>query len=251
MRRYHLPMIARIEGRLLSIQSGAALVRVAMGDSVGGAVPGGHSGGMSGGGGQSGGGAHSGSGLTYEVLLTGYTAARLGGSIDQMVTLHTLHWLEGSAQGASMFPRLAGFMSPEDRRFFELFTTCKGIGHRKALRAMTLSTGQIASAIADRDVALLKSLSEIGARTAETIVATLHGKVDAFVSADAYGDASGEAAAAAPTSGLAREAMEVLMQLGESRAQVVAWIDQAMRESDRPTDVQGLVARVYQIKAGG
>jgi len=189
--------------------------------------------------------------LTYEVLLTAYTAARLGGSIDQSVTLHTLHWLEGSAQGASMFPRLAGFTSLDDRRFFELFTTCKGIGHRKALRAMTLSTGQIASAIADRDVALLKSLPEVGTRTAETIVATLRGKVDAFISADGSDASADRAGGNEPTTSLAREATEVLVHLGENRAQVVAWIDQAMREGGDPQDVQDLVARVYQIKAGG
>ncbi len=224
-------MIASIRGRLAHVENGSALIDLAEEGTVG--------------------------GLTYEVLLTGYTAARLGGSIDQPVTLHTLNWFEGSAQGASMFPRLAGFLTIDDRRFFELFTTCKGIGHRKALRAMTLSTAQIATAIADRDVALLKSLPEIGKRTAETIVATLHGKIDAFVSADAYRGGAGDTATAAdgaaapPATSLAREAMEVLIQLGENRAQVVTWIDTALRADDAPDDVQALVARVYQIKAGG
>jgi Holliday junction DNA helicase RuvA len=195
-------------------------------------------------------------GLTYQVLVSSYTAARLGGSIGQRVTLVTLQYLESQNQGASFTPRLAGFITDEDRRFFELFTTTKGIGNRKALRALTLSTSQIAAAIADRDVALLKSLPEIGARTAETVVATLYGKVDGFLSAPQAGapagaGIAGDPATPSPQRGLAREATEVLVQLGENRAQIVTWIDQALRQSDKPQSVQDLIARVYQIKAGG
>ena len=218
-------MIVKIKGILESVEGGGALVQTD-------------------------------TGLTYEVLVPAYTAARLGGSLGQEITLHTLHFIESIGQGNTLLPRLAGFTTMEDRRFFELFTTCKGIGNRKALRAMTLNTGQIAAAIADRDAAMLKSLPEIGARTAETVIATLHGKVDAFVAASAY---SGGAAAGGATGGgaagggLARETLEVLLALGENHAQVVAWIDQALsvEEDDRPGDVQQLIARVYQIKAGG
>jgi Holliday junction DNA helicase RuvA len=229
-------MIARIQGILDTIDRGSAFIRIGGDNGAADADA------LSGGGG--------GGGLTYEVLLPGYTAARLGGSIGRRVTLHTLYWVEATSQGATMHPRLAGFASIDDRRFFELFTTCKGIGNRKALRAMTLSTAQIAAAIADRDVSLLKTLPEIGARTAETIVATLHGKVDAFLSAEAFG--AGETAAGRlPTSSAAREAVETLLALGEIRTQVVAWVDRALRELGGKPTADELVRRAYQIKSGG
>ena len=120
-------MIARLDGVLESVGEGAALVRVD-------------------------------GGLTYEVLVPSYAEAELAGRVGEPVSLHTLYYLESQNQGATMTPRLAGFVSIEDRRFFELFTTCKGIGNRKALRAMTLGTDQIAAAIADRDVATLQSV---------------------------------------------------------------------------------------------
>jgi Holliday junction DNA helicase RuvA len=195
-------------------------------------------------------------GLTYEVLLPVYAAARLQGSMGQPVTLYTVYFIESLNQGASLVPRLAGFLEPEDRAFFELFTTCKGIGNRKALRAMSIQTSRIANAIADRDVAMLQSLPEIGRRTAETIVATLQDRVDAFVSGAAFGaregGRKGVAAAAGPEGGsLAREALEVLMQLGENRVQAVMWIDQALRdEASRPGTAEEIVARVYRIKSG-
>lgn len=218
-------MIARIEGVLESIEEGAAMLRV-------------------------------GEGFVYEVLISAYTASRLGASIGRRVTFHTLHYLEGQNQGSSFLPRLAGFLTPDDQRFFELFTTTKGIGNRRAMRAMTLPIDRIAAAIADRDVAMLRSLPEIGPRTAETIIATLHGKVDAYISAAAYADkadpdnAAASAATPAPARALAREALEVLLQLGENRTQAVAWIDQILRDAgdDRPGDVQEIVARVYRLK---
>lgn len=194
-------------------------------------------------------------GLTYQVNLPAYAAARLSGTIGEPVILHTLYFIEGQAQGTTMTPRLAGFVSTEDRRFFELFTTCKGIGNRRALRSMTLETSRIASAIADRDVSLLQSLPEVGKRTAETIVATLHGKVDAFVSAAAYRRESDGKADSTPTgmhsSSIAQDALEVLLQLGENRIQSINWIDQVLRNGDTLGDTQDLVQRVYRIKAGG
>jgi Holliday junction DNA helicase RuvA len=215
-------VIARIQGILESVEGSVALV----------ALPG---------------------GLAYEVLVSAYTAARLGGSIGQPVKFETLHFVESQNQGSTLLPRLAGFLTAQDRQFFELFTTAKGIGNKRALRAMTLASDQIAAAIADRDLTLLQSLPEIGKRTAETIVATLHGKVDKFISAAAYGEnAATRGASTPPPTGaraLAREALEVLLQLGENRVQALSWIDEVLRGEERPTDVQDLIARVYRIKA--
>ena len=223
-------MIARIEGILDTIAEGSALVRTQ-------------------------------TGLSYEVLLPAYVVGRLGGSVGEKITLHTLYFIEGQAQGTTMTPRLAGFTSTEDRRFFELFTTCKGIGNRRALRSMTLETSQIATAIADRDVALLQSLPEIGKRTAETIIATLRGKVDAYVSATAYDGSEREAGSrggdgprssqSAALSSMAREALEVLLQLGENRVQTMTWIDEVLRQDDPPRDTQDLITRAYHVKTGG
>jgi Holliday junction DNA helicase RuvA len=201
-----------------------------------------------------------GQGITYQVLLQAYAAARLsgqgaqGGRIGHPITLHTLHYLESQGQGAVFIPRLAGFLTPHDRAFFELFTTVKGIGYRKALRAMTIDTSRIAAAIADRDLAVLQSLPEVGRRTADTIVATLRGKVDAFVSASAYSPTgtsdTADAGIDSPSTPLAREAMEILLQLGENRIQVIQWIDRAMMADDPPKDTQQLLEQVYLIKSG-
>ncbi|MEO1235754.1 MAG: Holliday junction branch migration protein RuvA [Planctomycetota bacterium] len=148
-------MIARLDGTLTEVRGDAALV-------------------------------DPGFGLVYEVLLPAFAATRLAASEGRAVTLHTLEFVESTAQGATMFPRLAGFLTADDKAFFELFVTCKGIGHKRALRAMVLDTATLAGAIADRDAKLIQTMPEVGKKLAETIVVTLRDKVEHFVSAAAY-----------------------------------------------------------------
>jgi Holliday junction DNA helicase RuvA len=197
-----------------------------------------------------------GHGLVYELLLPAFAAHRLAVSIGRPVTLHTLAFLESNNQGATYLPRLAGFLSADDRAFYELFVTCKGIGHKRALRAMVLPTNQLALAIADRDVKLLQTMPEVGKKTAETIALTLRDKVERFIGTPAPAgpgdpDAGSAPADTGPATSLQRGAIEVLLQLGENRAQAVLWIDQALSQDDPPADVQSLVAAVYRIKGGG
>lgn len=196
-----------------------------------------------------------GAGLTYEVLLPAFTASRLRLQIGQTVTLTTLHLIEATTQGATMYPRLAGFLTPSDRQFFELFVTCKGIGHRRALRALIYDTPTLAAAIADRDLKLVQTMPEVGKKLAETIVLNLRDKVDSFVSAAAYPprnntDSNTPSEPATPHGRLAREALEVFLQLGENRVQAMQWIDRVLAADEPPADVQALIAAAYRIKAG-
>jgi Holliday junction DNA helicase RuvA len=233
-------MISRIEGPLESISENTAVVRLPL---VAGAT-----------GGEAG-------AVCYQIMLPAFAVARLQGDIGSIITLHTLQFFESQNQGAIMLPRLAGFLTSEDRRFYELFCTCKGIGHRRALRALALSVEQIAAAIVDRDLAVLQSLPEIGRRTAETIVTTLRDKVQPFVSGSYEPPTTARRPRAAvdtdlpatPQVAIAREALEVLLQLGENRTDAVRWIDQALvaaEDTDRPDDTQALLTRIYQIRSG-
>ncbi len=211
-----------------------------------------------------------GHGLVYEVLLPAYLATRLAVKEGQPVTLHTLSFFEATAQGATIFPRLAGFASRRDQAFFELFVTVKGIGHRRALRALVLEPGTLAAAIADRDLKLVQTMPEVGKKLAETIVVTLKDKVEGFVSSAAYpdpgdadegrspGSASGaegddDSTSSAKTSGgggtLAREALEVLLQLGEARLDAVQMIDRVLADEDAPREVAGVIEAVFALKA--
>jgi holliday junction DNA helicase RuvA len=157
-------VICRIQGQLVAVRDGTAELRV--------------------------------DNLTYEVLVPAADSMLLATRVGEEVEFHTLHYLEGQGQGSSFWPRLIGFRSPMDRDFFELFTTVKGIGNRRALRALQLPFARVAEAIAMRDHGTLQSLPEIGRRTAEAICVELKGKVDRFVMHAAMGGGAGGATGA-------------------------------------------------------
>lgn len=215
-------------------------------------------------------------GLTYEVLVSSWTGARMGASIGQPVTLYTLHYIEGQNSGSTAYPRLAGFLSMQDKRFFELFTSVNGIGYRTALAAMALSSDRIATAIAERDAAMLQGLPKIGKRTAETIIATLHGKVEGFVSLaggpreeevvaevpEKGGKKKGKGAAApavdkdgdakvAKRRAISRDALDLISGLGENRAQVMVWIEAVMEADGELVDQNELIAKALAMRESG
>ncbi|MEX2218953.1 MAG: Holliday junction branch migration protein RuvA [Phycisphaerales bacterium] len=157
-------------------------------------------------------------GLWRQVLLPAYLAETLRQEAGKPITLHTLEYLESQGQGSTYIPRLIGFASPQERRFFELLTGVDGFGNRKALRALAHQPALIARAIAGSDAAWLTQLPEIGKKTAEKVILELKGRIAPFLTA---AEVQGLDAAAAPppeeVRGPAAEAIAALVALGETR----------------------------------
>ena len=190
-------------------------------------------------------------GLARQVLVPAYLAERLAGDRGRAVTLHTMEYLEAQGQGTSFIPRIVGFGRPEDRRFFEIFTSVKGLGNRKALKAIALPPSEIAALVAARDAKGLQRLPEIGKRLAETIIAELTGKLDAFVDPGVIVEGKGSTIASKlsiPTGAAAavEDAMAVLMELGQTQPEAERAIERVLRGID-PDSVssEDLVAKVF------
>ncbi|MGH7335875.1 MAG: Holliday junction branch migration protein RuvA [Candidatus Rokuibacteriota bacterium] len=77
-------------------------------------------------------------------------------------------------------PVLIGFRTDLDKEFFEKLITVKDIGPMVAARALAVSVGEVASAIARQDEKFLRGLPGIGPQKAKNIVAQLQGKVAKF-----------------------------------------------------------------------
>lgn len=208
-------MISSIEGELVEVQDGRAQVRCG--------------------------------GLVYEVMIPAADRGRMTTVVGQVVVLHTIHLMEGTAQGTSYRPRLIGFASQTDRAFFELFTTVKGIGSRKALRVMELPVGRIALAVAEGDIELLKSLPEVGKRTAETIIMELKEKVAPFADPGSSAEATGTMVRESVAE-FAQEAIAVLLQLGEPRLRAEELIDRVTRADPAIETADGLVTAALRLK---
>jgi Holliday junction DNA helicase RuvA len=237
-------MIDRIEGQIIGVSETSVFVR------------GGAAGGV----------------FTFEVLVPVCDIARWRDAQGESHLFYTRAYLESHGQGSSFIPRIIGFACASDRTFFELFTTVKGIGFRKALRAMAMPPGMLATAIAGRDVSMLTTLPEIGKRTAESIIAELHGKVDGFL--DRLESAAGasttfagrdrtgsveEGAPAFPSIevkggatrlALARDALAVLVQLGENRIVAARWIDRVLTDEPDLNNVEHIVNAAYRFRDG-
>lgn len=207
-------MIARISGTLEEIVGGTALV-------------------------------NPGSGLWYEVLIPAFDAERLAQRIGQEVILHTIHYIEGDPAHGAQTPRLLGFLVEIDRGFFRVFTTVKGIGIKKALRALVKPVAEVASAIQAKDARFLVQLPEIGKRTAEQIIAELNGKIDE------YAGPSVAVSEARQMSDAAQEALAVLVQLGERHADAAALVERVLVVAPETQTPEAIIQYVYRLKAGG
>ena len=96
------------------------------------------------------------------------------------ILVYTLYYIEAGMRIGNLEPRLLGFLNAGDREFFEIFTTVKGLGERKALQAITVPVSEISYAIETGNTSALKRLPGIGARMADKIIAELRGKVETF-----------------------------------------------------------------------
>jgi Holliday junction DNA helicase RuvA len=165
-------------------------------------------------------------GIGYEIMICGHSRAELESATGRPVTLFTLQYLEGSAAGGNMIPRLVGFLRLEDKLFFERFITVKGMGVRKAVKSLQEPTSSVAVAIESGDSKYLTRLPGIGKRAADQIIAELKGKVTDFaVGAVAPGKIEPPA-----RTGWARDlhdALAVLLALGERPVEAERWLEKA------------------------
>ena len=215
--------------------------------------------------------------LGYEVSIPAADVQRLQERVGEAVVLFTLHYCESQGQGSSFWPRLIGFQTEADREFFELITSVKGIGVRRALRALTIPFPRVAEAIVRKDLGTLVALPEIGRKTAETMVLELRDKVERHAmrsggaptavptaaprtrTTASKGTRSGTAAStppvpAQPTSGptisasAVLDAVQVLVQLGENRLDARTLIDSALEREPEISSADALVAAALSLK---
>ncbi len=176
--------------------------------------------------------------VAYEILVAPVTADELRPLAGRTVSLHTLEYFDGNPAYGQMVPRLVGFLTETDKRFFTRYVSVQGIGISKGLKSLVRPVGQIAQAIESRDVRYLSELPGIGRRTAEKMIAELCGKLDEFAVA-----ASGRPAAEEPESKV--EAITVLMQLGLQRPEAAARVDAAYERLGDKAAVEALVREAF------
>jgi Holliday junction DNA helicase RuvA len=186
--------------------------------------------------------------ILLELLIPAADHNELHSQVGEEMTLHTIFYFQGDAGGGgNIEPRLIGFLRINDKRFFEKFITVKGIGPRKALKAISKPVSEIAHAIESRDTRFLVGLPEIGKRTAELLVAELAGKVGGFAEAS-VGTAR---SAGARRPGAEEDAIASLIALGERRIDAERLLDRARAANPSLVATDALVREMLRLRTAG
>jgi len=146
-------------------------------------------------------------------------------------------------------PVLIGFETLADKEFFQTFITVDAIGPMKAIKAMTRSVGEMAIAIEKKDVSFLTSLSGIGKRTAEKIIATLHGKVEKFIAVTGVSKENGQTEIPVEMHNIGQQVADVLVeQLGHSHSSAKRMIKEAFERNITISTPEELFDEIFQEK---
>ncbi len=165
-------------------------------------------------------------GVCYVAFCSARTLSRIG-SVGEAVVLS----IETFVREDQL--RLYGFMSAEERGWFNLLQSVQGVGARVALAILsTLSAGEIANAIALGDKTAVSRAPGVGPKVATRIVTELKNKVPAGLSigdseAISFRREVGEGAAPAAVS----DAISALTNLGYSRDQAAGAISAALKQA--------------------
>lgn len=187
-------------------------------------------------------------GLEYQVLVAEGVRRRLQGHVNQEVTLHTCHYLDGNPMQGRVVPRLLGFLTESELDFFDLFCTVDKVGAKKALKALVRPVKEIADAIQRQDAKWLTTLPGVGAATAEQIIATLRRKVTRFALMPEPGAAAaGVASGSAPVDGdVLEDAYQALMSVGHSPVEARHRLDQVLATGKTFKAVEDVLMEIYK-----
>lgn len=110
-------------------------------------------------------------GIGFKIFMPESATSKVG-NIGDKVQVHT--FMRVREDDISLF----GFLSNEELRMFELLLSVSGIGAKGALTILSnITPSQFALAVISNDVAILKKLPGIGAKTAQRVILELKDKL--------------------------------------------------------------------------
>jgi Holliday junction DNA helicase RuvA len=185
--------------------------------------------------------------IGYEILLNPQVTAELR-SLDSSESKISLYIYYHQTERQPK-PVLIGFKTLDDKSFFQTFITVDAIGPMKAIKAMSQPIGKMANAIEKKDVTFLTSLSGIGKRTAQKIIATLNGKVEKFIAVAENEQSDDSAQISSAMQNIGQQVEDVLVeQLGHSPSSAKRMIKEAFERDTTISTPEELFDEVFQEK---
>ena len=97
--------------------------------------------------------------IDVEVAIPACDVAALQTQVGTNLSLHTVFQIDSPVNGTVATPKLIGFVEASTRSFYRALVGVKGMGGRKALRALAQPTQEIAAAILGNDIKALTTLA--------------------------------------------------------------------------------------------
>jgi Holliday junction DNA helicase RuvA len=174
-------------------------------------------------------------GVGYQVHCSARTLQELPGTGEPATLAIETHVREDQI-------RLFGFRTDVEREWFRLLQTVQGVGAKVALAVLgTLKPGELASAIAMRDKAMVARTPGVGPKVAERIVTELKDRAPAYADVDPavirLTGAIEERRAPQPVA----DAISALVNLGYGQPQAAAAIAAATRSAGEAADARALI----------
>ena len=178
-------------------------------------------------------------GVGYQVYLPPVVWDALGDlKVDQ--PLHFKVVYQASAQQPK--PTLFGFLSDEEKEFFELLAGIPRLGGRNAAKAMVLPVNVLARAIQEGNRELLDRLPGVSSSGAEKIIASLRRKVGPFAELE-------NVAAAPPADNrdeLRSDAIELLVVMDVKKPEASRAVEQILQSEPGVNTVQDVITEFFK-----
>lgn len=183
-------------------------------------------------------------GVVYFVSCSGKTLAALA-SVGEAAEIHT----EMLVSQDNI--RLVGFATVLEKAWFKLLQSVQGVGARVALAILSvMGPGDLASAIALQDKAMIGRANGVGKKLAERIVLELKDKAPAYTAAD-IGLEAVAAELASPKSSAVIDAVSALVNLGYGQSQAALAVAAALRKGGDNQPTEKLIRAALKEMAAG
>lgn len=171
-------------------------------------------------------------GIGYELMMPSSSLNMLP-SVGE--DAHVITYLSVTDAGIALY----GFLAQEEERLFRSLIAVSGIGPKMALAALSTFTPQeLISAVTAEDVKAIAKIPGVGKKTASRIVLELKGALPAEQE-----ESAGEAAAAAPREAM-KNAVDALMSMGFTKAEIEAAMAGASVDADEEALLQYALKRL-------
>lgn len=162
---------------------------------------------------------------------------------EEIVSFHTIQYIEGSSGHGNQFVRLVGFKRKIEKDFFQLYTSVEGIGYKTALKSLVLPIQRICLAIENNDLITLKKLPHIGSRTAEKMVATLKGRMKKFML-----DHEAQPLTVPTEPDIQSEVVQVLQQVGYNESESLVLMNKALEINPKIKTTEEMIQEIFRLQ---